>query len=298
MDLSTQPGATDHPHAGLAQRARLLALSTHPGPCAAVTTLAAVLGFGVGLPGTTVVVVTLAVLVGQLSIGLSNDWIDAERDAAVGRTDKPVAQGLVPRRLVRGAALITAALTVVASLALGVEAAAAHLVLVGSGWLYNAAFKRTPVSMLPFMLSFGLLPAVVTLALPTPQWPAWWALAVGAIFGISIHFTNVLPDLDDDARTGIAGLPHRLGRVRSGVVAFGALALAAVLLLVGPVLTGGGGVSVLAVVGLVASVAIATTGVVLVLTRPPGRLLFRLVIVASLLIAAQLVLSGTELVAG
>ncbi|GHG51936.1 membrane protein [Flavimobilis marinus] len=282
----------------LSSTARLLALSTHPGPSVAVTVLSIVLGAAVGISAPRVALLGLAVMLGQLSIGLSNDWIDAERDAAVGRTDKPVAQGLVPLGLVRGAALTTAALTVVASLALGVEAGIAHVVFVASGWLYNAAFKRTPVSVLPFMLSFGLLPAVVTLALPTPQWPAWWALAVGAIFGISIHFTNVLPDLDDDARTGIAGLPHRLGRVRSGVVAFGALALAAVLLLVGPVLTGGGGVSVLAVVGLVASVAIAATGVVLVLTRPPGRLLFRLVIVASLLIAAQLVLSGTELVAG
>lgn len=279
------------------ERLRHLALSTHPGPCVAVTVLAVVLGIGVGLPGGTVVLLGVAVLAGQLSIGLSNDWIDAERDAAVGRTDKPVAQGLVPLSLVRGAALGTAALTVVASLALGAEAGLAHLVFVTSGWLYNAALKRTPASVLPFMVSFGLLPAVVTLALPTPQWPAWWALAVGAIFGVSIHFTNVLPDLDDDARTGIAGLPHRLGRTRSGLVAFGALALAAVLLLVGPLLTGDAGVSVLAVVGLVASVAIAAAGVVLVLTRPPGRVLFRLVIAASLLIAAQLVLSGTQLVA-
>jgi len=37
--------------------------------------------------------------------------------------------------------------------------------------------------------------------------------------------------------------------------------------------------------------------VVLVVTRPPGRLLFQLIIVASLVVAAQLALSGTALTA-
>ena len=28
-------------------------------------------------------------------------------------------------------------------------------------------------------------------------------MATGAVLGVSIHFTNVLPDLEDDARTGV-----------------------------------------------------------------------------------------------
>ncbi len=303
MNVKTGPPAGTHagaPSAGFSARGRLLALSTHPGPSAAVTVLAVVLGVGVGLPGSTVALLGLAILFGQLSIGLSNDWIDAGRDAAVGRTDKPVGQGLISLALVRGAALTCAALTVVFSVTLGLAAGGVHLLLVASGWLYNAGLKRTPVSVLPFMVSFGLLPAVATLSLPAPQFAAWWALAVGAVFGVSVHFTNVLPDLNDDARTGVRGLPHRLGRIASGLVAFGALALAAVLLLVGPRIGAGdaGAVPVIAIVGFLVSEAIAVWGVVLVLTRPPGRLMFQLVIAASLLIAVQLALSGTQLVAG
>ena len=288
------------PKIGFLARGRLLALSTHPGPSAAVTVLTVVLGIGVGLPGSTLVLLALAILFGQLSIGLSNDWIDAGRDAEVGRTDKPVGQGLISLALVRGAALTCAALTVLFSFSLGVAAGGVHLLLVASGWAYNGGLKRTPISALPFMVSFGLLPAVVTLALPTPQFAAWWVLAVGAVFGVSVHFTNVLPDLSDDARTGVRGLPHRLGQVASGLVAFGALAIAAVLLLVGPRIEGAdpGPVSAIALVGLVVSVTIAAWGIVLVLTRPPGRLTFQLVIAASLLIAVQLGLSGTQLVAG
>lgn len=275
---------------------RSLLLSSHPGPTATVTVLAVVLGVGSGLEPVRVLLVGIAVLLGQLSIGFSNDWVDAARDRAVARQDKPVARGDVSVATVRTAAWVTAALTVPASLVLGWQAALAHLVLVASGWAYNLGLKRTAWSVAPFVLSFGLLPAVVTLAAQPPVMAAPWALAVGGVFGVAIHFTNVLPDLDDDATTGVDGLPHRLGRVVSGVVAFVALAVAALLVALGPVVAGSvEAPGALAVVALLACLAIACAGVVLVVTRPPGRLLFQLIIVASLVVAAQLALSGTAL---
>ncbi|WP_066462744.1 UbiA family prenyltransferase [Sanguibacter suarezii] len=277
-----------------------LVLAAHPGPTAAVTALSLVLGVGVGLPGSTLVLLGLAFLAGQLSIGWSNDWIDAGRDAAVGRTDKPVATGEIDVAVVRTAALVAAAATVVLSFALGLAAGVVHVVLVASGWSYNAGLKRTRWSVVPFIVSFGLLPAVVTFALPDPTPPAPWAMLAGAVLGVAIHFTNVLPDLDDDARTGVSGLPHRAGRRVSGLVAFAALALASVVVLVGPGLVAGSASSppLLAIVGVLAAVSIAVWGAALVLTRPPGRLLFQLIIMASLLLAAQLAASGTALVAG
>ena len=277
-----------------------LVLAAHPGPTAAVTALSLVLGVGVGLPGSTLVLLGLAFLAGQLSIGWSNDWIDAGRDAAVGRTDKPVATGEIDVAVVRTAALVAAAATVVLSFALGLAAGVVHVVLVASGWSYNAGLKRTRWSVVPFIVSFGLLPAVVTFALPDPTPPAPWAMLAGAVLGVAIHFTNVLPDLDDDARTGVSGLPHRAGRRVSGLVAFAALALASVVVLVGPGLVTGSASSppLLAIVGVLAAVSIAVWGAALVLTRPPGRLLFQLIIMASLLLAAQLAASGTALVAG
>ena len=244
-----------------------LALASHPGPTAAVTVLSLVLGVGVGLPLPTLVLLGLAFLAGQLSIGWSNDWIDAERDVAVGRSDKPVATGQIDVTVVRTAALVAAAATVVLSAALGPAAAVAHLVLVASGWSYNAGLKRTRWSVVPFVVSFGLLPAVVTLALPDPTPPAPWAMLAGAVLGVAIHFTNVLPDLDDDARTGVNGLPHRAGRRLSGLIAFAALALASVVVLVGPGLLTGSAPSLLAVLGVLAAVSIAVWGAALVLDR-------------------------------
>ncbi|MCU1527572.1 MAG: 1,4-dihydroxy-2-naphthoate prenyltransferase, partial [Frondihabitans sp.] len=253
-------------------RARALALSSHPGPSVAVTVLSALLAASLGYPIARILVIALAILLGQLSVGLSNDWIDARRDAAAGRSDKPVAQGLVPVAVVRRASLWTLVLALAVSIALGPGAAVAHLGFIASGWAYNLGLKRTPLSVLPFIVGFGLLPDIVTLAGQEGVPAAPWALIVGAVFGVSIHFTNVLPDLADDADTGVRGLPHRLGARVSGLVAFGALVVASLVVLLGPVVASPGtSVSGISVVGLVVSLAIAAAGVRLVLTRPPDR---------------------------
>ena len=283
----------------MTSRVRLLLASSHPGPTVTVTVLATVLAAASGHAPGIVVLVALAVLAGQLSIGLANDWIDADRDRAVGRTDKPVALGRISVGEVRAAALGTAAVAVVLSLLLGPVAAVAHLVLVAAGWAYDAGLKRTAFSVVPFLVAFGLLP-VVSVAAGGGQLPAWWAVATGAVFGVAIHCTNVLPDLVDDAATGVRGFPHRLGLRLSGVVAFGSLMLGAVLVLLGQVAgddpVGGPGI-VLAVVATVAVLVLAAAGIRLVLTGPPTRTLFRLVIASSLVLVVELGLAGARLVA-
>ena len=52
-----------------------LARSTHPGPTAAVTAVTVVLALGVGLDPWRVLLLAAAMLLGQVSVGLSNDWI-------------------------------------------------------------------------------------------------------------------------------------------------------------------------------------------------------------------------------
>ncbi|WIE64266.1 UbiA family prenyltransferase [Curtobacterium sp. MCLR17_036] len=284
---------------GRPSTARLLFASSHPGPTVTVTVLATVLAAAVGHPVWLVVLVAAAVVAGQLSIGLANDWIDADRDRAVGRSDKPVARGLIDVRTVRTAAFVTAAVAVLLSIGLGPVAAVAHLVLVAAGWAYDAGLKRTAWSVAPFVVAFGALPVVAVAAGPTGQWPATWAIATGAVFGIAIHCTNVLPDLVDDAATGVRGFPHRLGLRGAGVTAFGALVVAAFLVLGGQ-LAGddpvrGVGV-VLAVGGTAVVVVLAVVGVRLVVDGRASRTLFRLVIASSLVLVVELGLAGARLV--
>ena len=273
------------------RRASALARSTHPGPGIAVTVVAMLLGVAVGLEPWRVAVLGVAMLLDQSSVGLSNDWIDADRDRAVGRDDKPVARGEIPMHVVRAAAWITAGAALLLTLPLGLAATAAHLVALGSAWAYNAALKNSPVSVLPYALSFGLLPALASLARPVPALPVWWAVSAGALLGVAAHFANVLPDLDDDRETGIRGLPHRLGLRASIVITWVALVLAAAAIAVG---SGGSPVSL---IGFVVSLAIGITGLLLALRRGVGRWLFRLVITAALLDVAMLVLAGSRLLA-
>ena len=113
-----------------------------------------------------------AVLAGQASIGWSNDWLDADRDRAVARTDKPVVQGAVRPGLLRTLALAAAAIGRRPVAAARARAGLLLLVLVASGWAYNAGLKRTPASVVGYVVGFGALPAGVVAAAPgTPIGP-------------------------------------------------------------------------------------------------------------------------------
>jgi 4-hydroxybenzoate polyprenyltransferase len=240
---------------------RALALATHPGPTVAVTVVATLLALAAGVPGGRAALVGIAVLAGQASIGWSNDWLDADRDRAVARADKPVVQGAVAPALLRTLALGSAAVAVVLSLLLGPVPGLLLLVLVASGWAYNAGLKRTPVSVVPYVTGFGALPAGVVAAAPGSPGAPWWLVTAGGALGAAAHLANVAPDLEDDLATGVRGLPHRLGaRVSAvtGAVLLGAASLVLVLGPDGPPTTTGWAVLVLAVPAVVVAALAGT----------------------------------------
>jgi 4-hydroxybenzoate polyprenyltransferase len=214
--------------------ARALAHATHLGPTVAVTVVATLLALAAGAPGGRAALVALAVLAGQASIGWSNDWLDADRDRAVARADKPVVQGAVAPALLRTLALGSAAAAIVLSLLLGVVPGLLLLVLVASGWAYNAGLKRTAVSVLPYVTGFGALPAGVVAAASGASGAPWWLVTAGAALGAAAHLANAAPDLEDDLATGVRGLPHRLGARASAVTGAGVLGAASLVLVLGP----------------------------------------------------------------
>src|SRR6476469_11201863 len=107
------------PPASPAALVRGLALSCHPLPTLAVTAISAGLAALAGLSLARGGLVVAAVFAGQLSIGWSNDAIDATRDRATHRSDKPVAQGAVSTRVVGWAAGLALLAAIVLSFALG-----------------------------------------------------------------------------------------------------------------------------------------------------------------------------------
>jgi protoheme IX farnesyltransferase len=268
-----------------------LVRSSHPEPTAAVTLMVTALAVTSGRDAAGVLLVAAAVLSGQLSIGWLNDVLDAGRDRAVGRADKPVVTGAVSARTVGVAALVAAAACVPLSLASGAAAGTVHLVAVAAGWAYDLELKSSRWSVVPYVVCFGLLPVFVVLGLPGTPAPPWWLPAAGALLGAGAHFANVLPDLDDDAATGVRGLPHRLGAARSrAAAALLLLAATVVLALAAPVPP-----------LLAAVVPVLATGVLAAGfragRRPGSRAPFRSVLVVAGIVVALLVAAGPAVVA-
>lgn len=257
-----------------------LVRASHPEPGIAVTLLAVLLAGTWGASVGTTLLIAVAALSGQLTVGWSNDLIDRDRDIRSGRHDKPLATGALRVPTVRAAIVAGLVATIIASLLLGPRAGALHLVLVATGWTYNLGLKRTMLSWLPYAVCFGCLPVVVSLAARQETGPAWTIVA-GALLGTGAHLVNAVPDLDDDHLTGVNGLPQRLGARRS-------IDLATVLLLAGTVVTvvvPAGGLDVVAVV------TFAVCGALLVIGRmAPGHGPFRAAIAIALIDVVALVL--------
>lgn len=251
--------------------------AAHAGPALAVVVLSVLLGVAASLDASRLVLVGLAVLAGQLSVGWSNDLFDAARDSAVARADKPLAAGEVGTGTVRVACAAAVLATVPLSLACGVTAGSVHLLCVASAWAYNAGLKATAWSWLPYAVSFGGLTVFVQLAGQPPRLPGWEVPVAAALLGVGAHLLNVLPDLADDEATGVRGLPHRIGPRLLPAAATGVLVAGTVVLVLGAGIPtpwaalGFAVVAVLAVVALtgrgrrpfLAAVAIALTDVVL-----------------------------------
>jgi len=272
-------------------RTQAWARATHPIPSAAVAVIVVVLGVAVGLEPWRLALVGLTVFANQLSVGLSNDWLDADRDRAVGRTDKPVALGVLAVGPVRTVAITLAVVSLVLSVPLG-WGAAANLVFLAAGWSYNAIFKLGPLSVLPYAIGFGSIPLIATLSRADPALASPWAILAGALLGVSAHFANVLPDLADDRRTGVNGLPHRLGRRTVGLVISVALVGASASIVLGP-----GPAPLAQYIALALSLGLAIACAVLVVVRPASRTIFLLTIVGALVNVVLLVTAGERLLA-
>ncbi|MEU1652214.1 UbiA family prenyltransferase [Streptomyces pristinaespiralis] len=285
--MSLYPSATS---LRATHRLPVLLRASHPEASVAVTVFVTALALSAGRGTAGSLGVGAAVLAGQLSVGWCNDAVDARRDTAVGRRDKPVAAGALARRVVWGAAAAALALCVPLSLLGGVTAATVHLAgVLAGGWAYNLLLKGTVFSPLPYALGFASLPAFVTLGLPSQPWPAWWATMGSAVLGVGAHLVNVLPDIEDDLATGVRGLPQRLGPTACRWLAPAVMLTALGVLTAGPPGTAGAaGWAVAAVAG---CAAVAATAV----RHGDRRWPFRAAIAVAGLAVVQLLLRGADI---
>ena len=261
---------------------------SHPEPVFAVTAANGVLAISAGRGWTTVWVVS-AVLAGQLFVGWTNDYLDRDLDARAGRADKPLVAGTVSAQRVRNAALVALVTCVPLSLANGVAPGLLHLAAVGVATLYNLGVRATPLSPVPYLFAFGAVPAFITLGLHPAHLPPAWATIAAALLGAGAHFTQVLPDIDQDRRLGVNGLPQRLGARGSTLAAATLLAASALFVLLGP-----GRPAELQLAALAVTLALIA-GIVFGGLSGRHRLAFRLTLAAAAGIAGLFLLSGRSL---
>lgn len=234
--------------------------ASHPAPTAVVTVVVVLLAAGFGWRGWPLAGVFVAVGIGQLSVGWSNDAFDAPLDKRSGRRDKPsVAMGIPSRALWSGAVIALVVSCTLSWLVAGLIGGSWHVFALAMAWLYNTVLSRTWWSWLPYALAFGSIPAFLSYGLDG-QAPALWLTAVCAIVGVSAHVANALPDLELDRQAEVEGFVTILGRA-------GATRLCWVLLVIGSVVLAIAGAQVSAGIPIALGVALAAAALYSRLSR-------------------------------
>lgn len=214
----------------------------HPAPAGAVVTLSAALGAilatQAGLPlDSRLVFIVLAVAGSQIFTGATNDLADRDRDEAA-RPEKPLPAGDLSLNAGAWIASAGLALQLAASWQVGLLPLALGSVASGSALAYNLALSRTPFSALPYLVSFGLLPAWIAAGVGVPIERVLPAIPLIAPFAVAAHLANTLRDFEGDAAGGSRSLAQVLGREAARRLAVG-LALAVGFGVGGALLIGG-----------------------------------------------------------
>ena len=176
-------------------------------------------------------IIAFGVFTGQLVVGWSNDLYDYQDDLANQRMNKPLVAGLISQEFLRKWIKIMLPFSFVANLLgpLGIKGGLVYMLGIACGVAYNFYFKFSWLSPLPYAIAFAALPS--SIAISKDVTPPLWMWLGGALFGMAAHFINVLKDMKADQKSGIRGLPQRLGSRNSIVAAVVLIALGVAVLI-------------------------------------------------------------------
>jgi 4-hydroxybenzoate polyprenyltransferase len=192
----------------------LLLRAAHPKQAFLTAAGVAAAGALAGRPTRELGLVFATVLIGQAIVGWHNDLVDRARDAANETPRKPVAERLLEPGTLWFAIACSALIVVPLSIANGVTAGIAYLVILVVSLIGNIVFRKGRLSWLTWVVSYGLYPAFLS-------YGGWGGAAFGdppeisitvlaALLGVCIHFLRALPGLVADNRDGFRHLPLRV----------------------------------------------------------------------------------------
>lgn len=216
--------------------ALLLVRAAHPRQAVATAVALGAAAAVSGRPLREAALVAATVLVGQSVLGWLDDLADRSRDAR-HRPDRPVASGRLDPGTVWFAVACGVLLVVPLAVANGRAAAAAYLASLVVAALGDRLLHARPLSFVPWMVSFGLLPTFLAYGgwggVGTTTPPTVTMTALAAALGLTVHVLLALPGLVHDHEEGERSLPLLLA-LRTGTprllvlasVATGVLAVA------------------------------------------------------------------------
>jgi len=180
----------------------------HPIPSLLTTLAAAGFAwvFGIGLGDSRLWWIGGIMLLVQFSISALNDWADADLDRRAARR-RPIPLGLVSPGAALNVSVVCAVGAFLLSAVSGLGPVPLLLVGVGiaCGWGYDLWLKSKPLSFLPFVIAFPLMPFWIGLIAGRPASALQVLFLGGSPLAAVIHLADSIPDRDRD-RADLVGV--------------------------------------------------------------------------------------------
>ncbi len=180
----------------------------------AVTGLLAWIIAGSSLAAGEVGRMMLAMLGGQIVVGVVNELVDAENDRMT-KPSKPMSVGLTSQRGAKAFGVAGFALMVTAGATLGVVSFLILLAGTGIGVAYSLWFKRSRFAWLPYLIALPLLPVWVAVTLDRFEPALLLLFPLGALAVLGVQLAQSIPDVEADRAAGIDSLTTGLGERRA-----------------------------------------------------------------------------------
>ncbi|CAN5753306.1 hypothetical protein BH23CHL5_BH23CHL5_25450 [soil metagenome] len=209
-------------------------------PIVAVLTATAILAVilaGEDLTVSALLRLLLALLGGQVVVGVVNELVDVETDRLT-KPDKPIPSGIVTTNGARNLGIAGLLLMLTAGATFGWQSLV--LLVIGNviGVAYSIWFKRTSLSWLPYLVALPLLPVWIAVSFTAFDASMVALFPLGILGGLAVHIAQALPDIDPDRVAGIDNLTSRLGETRAIRVCWFALLGLSIMLMVAAFATG------------------------------------------------------------
>jgi 4-hydroxybenzoate polyprenyltransferase len=185
----------------------------HFTPLATVVAMTGLLGWiiaGTSLEAGELGQMMLAMLGGQIAVGVANELVDADDDRLT-KPSKPIPAGLVSQRGALALGLAGFLLMVAAGVTLGAASFVILLAGTGTGIVYSLWFKRSRFAWLPYLIALPLLPVWVAVTLDRFEPALLLLFPLGALAVFGVQLAQAIPDVDPDRAAGIDSVTTRLG---------------------------------------------------------------------------------------